>query len=138
MRNPFSRRKSHPMHKQLKDYKKAKKEAEIEATYQKAYHQARIREARKRGLKAGSRGKYSWAKGLGGAMDDISELMVGKGFEIGPSYSRPKPSPKPRATKPQKVKLVQVGGKIYQVETPKRKKQQKKPKQKRNDLWDLI
>jgi len=138
MRNPFSRRKSHPMHKQLKDYKKAKKEAEIEAAYQKAYHQARIREARKRGSREGSRGKYGLVKGLGSAMGDIQELMIGKNFEIGPTFSRPKTSPKPRATKPQKVKLVQVGGKIYQVETPKRKKQQKKPKQKRNDLWDLI
>lgn len=81
----FSRKKEHPMHKQLEDYQKKKREKEIQATYEKAYHKARLAEAKGRGRREGLKGKPSMLKTASRAMDDMQELIGGKGFTFGPA-----------------------------------------------------
>ena len=83
----FRRSKEHPMHKQLKDYKRKKLEREIEKAEEEAYHKARIKRAKQVGRARGMKGKPSITSKLGGAMDSIEELMVGKDFTFGPVVS---------------------------------------------------
>lgn len=118
------------MHKQLKEHKKAKLDREIKEAEMEAYRKARLQRAKQEGRARGLKGKPSTFKSVGGMMDDLSELLVGKDFQVGPSRSTSKA--KKKSSTP---KFVVVGGKAYPVAS---KKGKPKPKKRDDDLWDLI
>ena len=129
----FSRKKKHPMHKQLEEYKKKKREREVKTTYNKAKHRGALKRAKTEGYKAGIGGKSSWMKGASDFMGDLSELMVGD-FTFAPKPSRPVTQKRPQRKHP---KAVNLGGKTYLL--VEQEKKRKKPKKKKEDsLWDLI